>query len=262
MAPRARRRLGELLIEAGLLSDEQLKAALSEQRKWGGRLGRTVVELGFVTETALAQVLAAQLELPSIDLDTAPLPEDAPKWLRLDLCERYGVFPLAINPGARAISVATSDPTNLEALSSIEFATRLKVIPTVATASAIERAIRRHYFGEVPISAPPPAPSRSAPRAPVPSPRPSAPADASFELDELMGDAPFRTMTPAPRVAGEGTAIELSLRRELAVMRAKVDALEQINASQVRALRMLLELLIESGLVGRDEYLEKLNAPE
>lgn len=266
--PGRRRRLGDLLIEAGLISETQLKAGLNEQRKWGGRLGRTVVELGFVTETAIGQVLAKQLELPSVDLDTMLLPDAAPTWLRLDLCERYGVFPLAINPAARAINIATSDPTNLEHLQAVEFATNLKVMPTVATASAIERAIRKYYFGEHVDAAP------SAPRLP---PHPKGVNATSFELDELLGEPPRQTsevpaMTLPPPVVASVAAkptmaaitntIEVQLRRELSVLREKVDALEELNGSQVRALRVLLELLIESGLVTRDEYLEKLHAPD
>lgn len=277
MAPRgSRRRLGDLLIDAGLLSEPQLKAALNEQRKWGGRLGRTVVELGFVTETAIGQVLAKQLELPSIDLDTAKLPENAASWLRLDLCERYGVFPVASSPQTRSISIATSDPTNLEHLQAIEFATNLKVSPIVATASAIERAIRKYYFGESPPSAPRPA--APAPVAAPPS-KPVAPApvatSTNFELDELLGEEPRKTAeypavhipisspTPVPLTAAAlSHALEVSLRREISVLREKVDALEEINGSQVRALRVLLEVLIESGIVTRDEYLEKLHSPE
>ena len=252
-----------MLIEAGLISETQLKAALNEQRKWGGRLGRTVVELGFVTETAIGLVLAKQLELPSIDLDTTELPAGAPTWLRLDLCERYGVFPLELNPGARAISIATSDPTNVEHLQALEFATNLKVLPTVATASAIERAIRKYYFGESVDAAP------SAPRlATVTTPKEPAFSDTSFELDALLGEPPRKTAEhpvlaiPPPRAAPVESSVEVLLRREMAVLRENVEALEEINSSQVRALRVLLELLIESGLVTRDEYLEKLHAPE
>ena len=259
--PGRRRRLGDLLIEAGLISETQLKAGLNEQRKWGGRLGRTVVELGFVTETAIGQVLAKQLELPSIDLDTTELPAGAPTWLRLDLCERYGVFPLDLNPGARAISIATSDPTNVEHLQALEFATNLKVLPTVATASAIERAIRKYYFGED-------APAPSAPRPPAIAAKEPAFSDTSFELDALLGEPPRQTAEhPAlnlPKAAAPALdhSVEVQLRREIAVQREKVEALEEINSSQVRALRVLLELLIESGLVTRDEYLEKLHSPE
>lgn len=265
--PGRRRRLGDLLIEAGLISETQLKAALNEQRKWGGRLGRTVVEMGFVTETAIGLVLANQLELPAIDLDTAELPPEAPTWLRIDLCERYGVFPVAINPGARTISLATSDPTNVEHLQALEFATNLKVLPTVATASAIERAIRRYYFGEhVP---PPSAPRETLTPVPAKAPAPSLAvvSDTSYELDELLGDPPRKTsehaIIPAERAAAAlSNNLEVQLRGEIAVLREKIDALEEINGSQVRALRILLELLIESGLVTRDEYLEKLHAPE
>jgi type IV pilus assembly protein PilB len=275
MAPRgSRRRIGDLLIDAGLLSEPQLKAALNEQRKWGGRLGRTVVELGFVTETAIGQVLAKQLELPSIDLDTATLPDNAASWLRLDLCERYGVFPVASSPQTRSISIATSDPTNLEHLQAIEFATNLKVAPIVATASAIERAIRKYYFGESPPSAPRPAAPTAAPVAKPAAPAPVA-TSTNFELDELLGEEPRKTAeypavhipisspTPVPLTAAAlSHALEVSLRREISVLREKVDALEEINGSQVRALRVLLEVLIESGIVTRDEYLEKLHTPE
>ena len=259
-----RRRLGDLLVEAGLIKDEQLKAALNEQRKWGGRLGRTVIEMGFVTESAMAEVLAKQLELPVIDLDTAEISEDAPKWLRIDICERYGVFPVSLDRAARQLSVATSDPTNIEHLNAVQFATSSKVLPVVATASAIERAIRRYYFGEhvepvtgpvstTPVPPPAAAASSTAPR-----------GDTSYELDSLLGttdahaiEVPIVIATPTPV-----PTMEAQLRREIAVLREKIDSLEEISTSQVRALRSLLEILIESGLVTRDEYLEKLHEPE
>jgi hypothetical protein len=74
---------------------------------------------------------------------------------------------------------------------------------------------------------------------------------------------PVSSPTPVPLTAAAmSNAIEVSLRREIAVLREKIDSLEEINGSQVRALRVLLELLIESGLLTRDEYLEKLHAPD
>lgn len=260
-----RRRLGDLLLEAGLIKDEQLKAALNEQRKWGGRLGRTVIEMGFVTESAMAEVLAKQLELPVLDLDTAEIPDDAPKWLRIDICERYGVFPVAIDRTARTLSVATSDPTNLEHLNAVQFATSLKVLPVVSTASSIERAVRRHYFGEhvEPVTGP-------VSSTPVPPPAPPASStaptrnDTSYELDSLLGEVGERTIE-VPIVMSSPTPVptmEAQLRREISVLREKVESLEEISSSQVRALRSLLEILIESGLVTRDEYLEKLHEPE
>jgi type IV pilus assembly protein PilB len=254
-----RRRLGDLLIEAGLLDAQKLQAALNEQRKWGGRLGRTVIDMGFVTETAMSEVLAHQLSLPVIDLDTAPLDSSVTANLRLDLCERYGVFPLEKDAQARTLRLATSDPTNFEALQAIEFATNLKVLPVVATASSIERAVRRHYFGE----------DVKQPAATI---RPEAMVtnETTYELDALLGAVPQPSAPPRPAPlpgrppppAGADTTAEAALRREVNVLREKVDALEEQSASQVRALRVLLELLIEAGLVTRDEYLERLHAPE
>ncbi len=276
MAPSAltgrRRRLGELLVEATLISEDQLKAALIEQKKWGGRLGRTLVEMGFVTESSMVAVLAAQLQLRSVDLDAAKLNKRVTDHLRLDLAERYGVFPLGVD--GHTLYLATSDPTNLEQIQELEFATNKKVQVAVATASSIDRSIRKYYFGEAseamqtihprnmgvavyelderppltpgvkPPSAPrPPNPARTlTPPAPIAPPAPAAVAPAS----------------PPPPPATEG--VEQSLRKEIAVLREQVDALETISASQVRALRGLLEILIESGLVTRDEYVERLHA--
>lgn len=252
-----RRRLGDLLIEAGLMDAQQLQAALNEQRKWGGRLGRAVVDMGFVTETAMSEVLAHQLGLPVVDLDTSALEHVVTSYLRLDLCERYGVFPLEQDAQARTLRLATADPTNFEALQAIEFATNLKVLPVVATASSIERAVRRHYFGEVVQH--------------VDTIRPEAMVmnETTYELDALLGEVPRPSAPPRPaqrptRPAASSTdgATEATLRHEVNVLREKVDALEELSASQVRAVRVLLELLIEAGLVTRDEYLEKLHAPE
>lgn len=248
----SRRRLGDLLVTAGLISDVQLKAALNEQKKWGGRLGRTVVELGFTTEETMVKVLASQLSLPSIDLDTATLPESIVEYLRLDLAEHYGVFPLRVDVANQSLSIATSDPTNGEALRALALATNLLITPTVASASSIDRAIRRYYFGEVPSGITPAIVIDTRAASPAPSDQ-SRGVDTTYQLDQLLGTETHR---PTPN------EVELTLRRELSALRQKVDSLEAINTSQVRAMRALLELLIESGLIARDEYLQKLHRHE
>jgi type IV pilus assembly protein PilB len=255
-----RRRLGELLVESALISEDQLKAALLEQKKWGGRLGKTLVEMGFVTESSMVAMLASQLQLRSVDLDAAKLNARVTDHLRLDLAERYGVFPLGVE--GNTMCLATSDPTNLEQIQELEFATNKKVQVAVATASSIDRSIRKYYFGEAneamqtihprnmgvavyelddrtpPAAGQPP----SAPRPPAMPPPPPPPSQ------------PVAVATPAP------PPVESALRKEIAVLKEQVDALETISASQVKALRGLLEILIESGLVTRDEYVERLHA--
>ncbi len=251
-APARRRRLGELLIEGGLLSEVQLKAALNEQRKWGGRLGRTVVEMGFVKEADVVQVLAQQLRLRTVDLDQVQIPEGITGLLRLDLAERYGVFPLGVNPQTRTLLVATSDPTNLEHLQELEFATEMRLELAIATPSSIDRAIRKHYFGESVVST---ATIR---------PQTLGVHETTFELNELLGEPVEATpASPSPASApppGQGDVAALA--HEVTLLREQVQALEAITSSQVRSLRALLELLTESGLLTRDEYLERLHRPD
>jgi type IV pilus assembly protein PilB len=150
--------LGELLIAAGVLGDEQLRAALAEQRKWGDRLGRTLVEMGFVSEDALAQALAEQLWLPTCRPDRDPLPPGVAGLLGVHSCERYGVMPLGLAGGV--LRVATADPSNAPLLDELASLTGVRVEPVIATETSIARAIRKHYYGEpvVPpeVEAPPP----------------------------------------------------------------------------------------------------------
>ncbi|MBM4780519.1 MAG: general secretion pathway protein GspE [Archangiaceae bacterium] len=245
-------------MEAGVLDESRLKAALAEQRKWGGRLGRTVVEMGFVDESAMCRVLAQQLRLATIALDTDALPDRITEHLRLDLAERYGVFPVGYDPQARTLSIATSDPTNVEALQEIEFATSLKITPVVATASSIDRAVRRYYFGE----------STSSTRAATPGEL--GMTETAFELDQLLSAPAASPRPPAPRPSQQpppppppDARPEVdALRKEIAILREQVDGMEGIISSQVRALRSLLEILIESGLITRDEYLERIHRHE
>ncbi|WP_456264013.1 GspE/PulE/PilB domain-containing protein, partial [Corallococcus exiguus] len=147
--PNRKRRLGEILMDAGLLTETQLRSALAEQRKWGGRLGLTLVQMGVVDESSMVHALSRQLAIPTVNLDThVPVP-NALQALRVDIAERYTVFPIAYESGSKTLTVATSDPTNVESLQELAFHSGQKLQVVVATASSIERAIRHHYHGEI-----------------------------------------------------------------------------------------------------------------
>jgi type IV pilus assembly protein PilB len=233
-----------LLIDAGVLTETRLQAALSEQRRWGGRLGRALVDMGFVDEAAMVNALSTQLGLPVVDLDSLTLPATITQLLRVDLAERYGIFPLASDPKTRSLQVATSDPTNFDALKELSLQTHYRVHAAVCTASQIDRAIRRYYYGELLES-------------PTTSPRAFGVFEASFDL--MQNEPPLppppsapKPMPPPPRASGpRPLGDEMSHR---------LKALEDITQAQTRALRALIELLIESGLISRDEYLGKMNA--
>lgn len=236
---RNKRRLGELLVDAGLIDELQLKSALSEQRKWGARLGRTLVEMGFVKEDAMVRALSEQLSLPAVDLLAMEIPKEALQLLRVDLAERYGVFPLGGDLVKRTLRLATADPTNQEMLKDLEFQTRMRIQFSVAGSTAIDKAIRRHYYGEQTEA------SRTA------TPQELGAVESLFEIE--TGSA-FSGPPMAPPAQPE-------LEKRLAQMTAKVGELEKALAAQTRVLRSVLELMLGKGLLTREEYLAKVRGP-
>lgn len=142
--------LGEVLLGAGVITTTQLEAALADQSSWGGRLGNNLVALGFITEETLAGAIARQLGLGTVDLDTTPTPApEVTGLIPLSLCERHGLVPLAVRGQPGTMALACFDPTNEPAQREVRLATGLALELWVATASAVERAIRRAYYGEV-----------------------------------------------------------------------------------------------------------------
>src|SRR5688500_16621257 len=104
--------------------------------------------MGFVDEQSMTTALSRQLQIPQVDLDRHKLPDDALQYLRVDIAERYGVFPLGSDKKTNTLTVATSDPTNVDQVHEIAFRIGMKLQLAVATPSSIDRAIRRYYCGE------------------------------------------------------------------------------------------------------------------
>jgi type IV pilus assembly protein PilB len=156
MTVQPRPRLGDLLVGARVITPAQLERALREQSSFGGRLGQALLALGYIDETKLASAVAAHLGLPAVDLDRARLAPGVVRLLPLALAERYGLMPLGAKPLEGRLLLACLDPTNLEAQAAAREATGQHLVLHVATASAIERAIRRYYYGDAAAPAPTP----------------------------------------------------------------------------------------------------------
>jgi type IV pilus assembly protein PilB len=242
-----KRRLGEILMDAGLITEVQLNAALSEQRKWGGKLGRTLVEMGFVDESSMTTALSRQLHIPEVNLDTLALPPDALEFLRVDIAERYGVFPVAGDRRAKSVTIATSDPTNADQFQELSFNTGMRIQVVVASASSIDRAIRRHYYGESTVSSD------------VTTPRELGVNEAEYDPAELAAQARGQQAAQAgqPTAAARGP-IAADLAAQLAEANRRMAELERLVAGQGRALRGMLELLLEKGVLDRETYLVKV----
>ena len=147
-----RKKLGQILLEAGVLDEYQLKSALGYQRQWGGRLGDVLLKNRFVSEEALFKALHIQLGIPLIDLQQMEIPEALLRLLPVELVEKHQLLPIKMvkEPGKSqpTIFVATSDPPNLQGLEAVRFKTGKQASAVLATPSAIRKAIRKYYRGE------------------------------------------------------------------------------------------------------------------
>src|SRR5215471_10067002 len=141
----ARKKLGEILIQAGVLDETKLRAALGEQQRWGGQLGKILIDMKFITEQALVEALSTQLHVPAANLDGQSIASDALDRIPADICEQYSLIPFGIE--GKFLDVAMSDPTNLAVIDELRIRTRLNLRPYLAGPRTIERAIARHYHG-------------------------------------------------------------------------------------------------------------------
>ena len=144
----ARRRLGEVLVEQGAISEEQLESALGAQREAARerrrvRLGQLVVDMGFASERQVAGALAAALSLEMVDVGAMPLQTEVARLLPRAVAERHLVVPIARDEDGR-VTLATADPTNVMAIDDVRLyagINELKVV--VASATQINDLIGR-----------------------------------------------------------------------------------------------------------------------
>ena len=136
-------RIGELLLREKLISQEQLKTAINEQKKSGGRLGYNLTKLGYISEKDLTAFLSRQYGIPTIDLSTQDIDSEVIKLIPEDVAQKYQVIPVS-RTGATLV-VAMADPSNIFAIDDIKFLTGYNVEPLVASDAAIRAAIESIY---------------------------------------------------------------------------------------------------------------------
>jgi len=136
-------RLGEALVEEGLINQQQLERALAVHKQSGKRLGEVLVEMGLVTEEDVVQVLARQAGIPYLNLSTYIIDPVTAKIVPEHVARRYQVIP--ITKVGNKLTVAMVDPLNVLAIDEIQLMTGFVVKAVVATSKDIKEAIDKAY---------------------------------------------------------------------------------------------------------------------
>src|SRR5688572_22884390 len=136
-------RIGELLLKEKRITPEQLQQALNNQRQHGGKLGNSLVSLGFVKDEEITALLSKQYGVPSIELDQFEIDPAVLRLVPAETAQKYHVLPLS-RSGA-TLTIAMTDPTNVFAMDDIKFMTGYNVEPVVASETAVIDAINRYY---------------------------------------------------------------------------------------------------------------------
>ncbi|WP_426753069.1 hypothetical protein [Myxococcus sp. Y35] len=244
-------KLGELLIKANVLQESQLKAALAEQAKWGGKLGEILVRMSLVSEDILVRALSKQLGMPAVNLDAVQMVQPHVKAkIPAQTARDFSVLPLQVRDDGKSLVVAMADPLNVRMLDELRAITKCRIIPNVAGRTSIARAFARIYEqnheledadtnfkvvdaqGRTVVKNLKDVDPAAVATSPRPAPAPARPAPAAE--------------APAARPAASGTPAEL------------LRSVEDVQRKEVAALKAMVELLIEKGVFSREEYLAKV----
>lgn len=136
-------KLGQILVNSNIISEEQLKQALNLQKKEGGRLGTNLIKLGFITEENLATFLSKQYGVPSINLSDHKIDPSVIKLVPYEMARKYLIIPIA-RVGA-TLTIAMADPSNVFAIDDVKFMTGYNVEVVVSSESSIINAINTYY---------------------------------------------------------------------------------------------------------------------
>ncbi len=139
-----KKRIGEILIENGSITSEQLKQALAQQKKESGKLlGKILFEMGFVTEEDIVVALATQFNVPYLPIANFNLSDTVSDLIPKELIQKYMCVPLERIDNL--LTVVMADPTNEDAIREIETVTKCKVQTFVATTSEIAAVIQQRF---------------------------------------------------------------------------------------------------------------------
>lgn len=142
---RKKLRLGDVLVNSGVISIDDLEKGLSRQKGTGRKLGEVLVDEGLVTEENIAKALSNQLQYDMVELQNVEIEEDILKLVPANVLKKYKVLPFEYSQDNMMLRVAMADPMDIAALDDINIITNMQVEPVVATTGSVMLAIDRYY---------------------------------------------------------------------------------------------------------------------
>ena len=139
-------RIGDVLVAAGAITEEQLQEGLAKQKETGRKLGNALVDLGFISNDMLITVLTTQLGIDYIELKGAKIEEKVIHMVPENMVTKYQAIPIEIDPdNPNILKVAMADPMDIMAMDDIGLVTNLQVEPMLASEEGIRNAIDKYY---------------------------------------------------------------------------------------------------------------------
>jgi type IV pilus assembly protein PilB len=255
-----RSKLGELLVAAGEIKPEQLVTALDEQRNWGGLLGLTLIRLGFADEHTVMRTLAEQLHLPVVQLQGKRVNAEVLELISIEIAEKHRCLPLLVNGvGAdKALYLGMEDPSDPDILAEIAEKAGMKIQPVLVAQTEMDEAIQRHYHWGV---------DHAGGSLDLKTAEPQASSTPDCSTPEVAADP---AGTPDENAGSSSTEPALTDLRRLDSQRgdaqpfagpsplAADEASGKTRGPSDPMLRALAQLLVEKGVITRDELVERL----
>ena len=141
-----RKTFGRLLVEAGIVTEEQLNESVEMQKQSGKKLGEVLLEKGYISQDDIIQVLEFQLGIPHVSLERFEIEPAAVRKVPENLAKRHELIPIKIIDNT--LVVAMSDPLNIFAIDDIKISSGLEVLPNIASPDDIKKAISKYYSSQ------------------------------------------------------------------------------------------------------------------
>ena len=139
-------RIGDVLVAAGAITEEQLQEGLAKQKETGRKLGNALVDLGFISNDMLITVLTTQLGIDYIELKGAKIEDKVIHMVPESMVTKYQAIPIEVDPdNPNILKVAMADPMDIMAMDDIGLVTNLQVEPMLASEEGIKNTIDKYY---------------------------------------------------------------------------------------------------------------------